>query len=108
METVPFLNAIQRAKHFARHQHEFGVADEFEYERLADAFMTAPVHADIHECINPTGTKNRNRLNATNRHFGVAYLPLVIRTYHIRTPFSIAYRGGPAGFVAHKCAEVFK
>ena len=107
MEIVPFVNAIQRAKHFARHKHEFGVADEFEYERLADAFMTAPIHADIHECINPTGTNNRNRLNATNRHFGVAYGLLIIRTYHVRDAFSIARWGGQAGFVAHKCAEVF-
>lgn len=106
--TVPFANSIQRAKHFARHKHEFGVTDELEYERLADAFMSSPSHADIHECTNPTGTGDRNRLNALNRHFGVAYGVLTIRTYHIRDAFSISYWGGPAGFVAHKCAEVHK
>jgi len=104
--TVPFVSALQRAKHFTRHRHEFGVADEFEYERLADAFMTAPIHADIHECTNPTGDHDRNRLDGSTRHFGVAYGTLTIRTYHIRDSFSIAYRGGPAGFVAYQCAKV--
>jgi hypothetical protein len=107
MGTVPFANANQRAIHFARHRHEFGAADEFEYERLADAFMTGPVHIDLYECINPTGTNDRNRLDGSTRHFGVAYGQLVLRTYHIRDAFSIAYRGGPAGFVTHKCSEVF-
>jgi hypothetical protein len=104
--TVPFANAYNRSIHFARHGHEFGAADEFEYERLADTFMSGPIHADIHECVNPTGTNDRIRLNAVNRHLGVGYGSLVIRTYHVRDAFSISYRGGPAGFVAHKCAEV--
>jgi len=103
---VPFAKAMQRALHFARHGNEFTAVDEFEYERLADAFMSAPAHADMHECVNPTGTNDHNRLDASNRHFGVAYGRLIIRTYHVRDAFSISYWGGPAGFVAHKCAEV--
>lgn len=105
--TVPFENAYKRAIHFRLHGHEFGAADEFEYERLAEAFMSGPATADTHECINPTGTNDHNRLDAITRHFGVAYGALTLRTYHIRSAYSIAHRGGPAGFVAHKCAEVF-
>lgn len=107
VDTVPFENPTQRAKHFRRHGHEFGAADEFHYERLAEAFMSAPATPEIHECINPTGTNDHNRLHAATRHFGVAYGHLTVRTYHIRSAFSIAHRGGPAGFIAHKCAEVF-
>ena len=107
---MPFANSFSRAIHFAKHGHEFGAATEFDYERLADAFMSAPLATHVYECINPTGTNDRVRLDSIRRHFGVAYLDsasgTVLRTFHIRTASSIAGRGGPLGFVNHKCAEV--
>ena len=33
-----FQNAIERAIHFQKHGHEFGAADEFVYEQIADNF----------------------------------------------------------------------
>lgn len=103
---MPFPNAVQRATHFLKHGGHFGALNEFDYERMADAFMSALMHPHLHECTRPTGTHDRIRLDAITRHFGVAYNVLTIRTYHIRDAHGIAMRGGAAGFVAFKCAEV--
>jgi hypothetical protein len=105
--TVPFTNQTQRAKHFRKHGHEFGAVDEFAYEQMADAFMSQPMHPNLYECVNPTGTRDRNRLDAITRCFGVAYNITVIRTMHIRDAYAIQHWGGPQGFVNKKCSEVF-
>jgi hypothetical protein len=107
VETVPFPSRRQCSLHFSKHGHHFGAADEQEYERLADAFMSQPMYPDLYECVNPTGMNDRNRLDGATRYFGVAYNVTVLRTFHIRDAGSIAYRGGPLGFVTHKCSEVF-
>jgi hypothetical protein len=104
--TVPFHRAKQRTLHFLLHGHEFGAADEFEYERMGDAFMSSPWYPGLHECSRTTGTHDRIRLDELTRHYGVAYNVTILRTFHIRDAFSIARWGGPAAFVAHKCAEV--
>jgi hypothetical protein len=104
--TVPFYSAVQRTKHFLKHGHEFGAVDEHEYEKLADFFMSMPPNANLYECVNPTGTNDRNRLDGITLHFGVDF-SRGIRTFHIRGAFSIAHRGGPRGFVNHKCAEIY-
>jgi hypothetical protein len=104
---VPFPSSKQRRIHFSKHGHSFGAADEFEYERMADAFMAMPSHPDLHECFNPT-LQDRIRLDATTRYFGVAYNVSMLRTFHIRDAFSIAYRGGPLAFVRYKCSEVHR
>jgi hypothetical protein len=104
--TVPFLNARLRAIHFIKHGSDFGATNEFDYERMADAFMSAPMHPDLYEGTCSTGTHDRIRLDALTRHYGVAYDVLTIRTYHVRDAHSIALRGGPAKFVAFKCVEV--
>jgi len=70
---MPFANPLSRAIHFAKHGHKFGATTEFEYEKMADAFMAAPLRAGLYECVNPTGTHDRIRLDGANRHFGVAY-----------------------------------
>ena len=103
---VPFSNARQRASHFMKHGRDFGAKDEFDYERMADAFMSAPMRPNLYEGTRATGDHDRIRLDAITRHFGVAYNVLTIRTYHIRDAHSIAMRGGPAAFIAFKCAEV--
>ena len=104
--TVPFVNPTQRALHFLGHGHEFGAADEFEYERMADAFMSDPLQGDLLECTNPTGDHDRIRLHAITLHFGVAYNVTIVRTYHIRNALGVARKGGPLGFITAKCAEV--
>lgn len=106
-ETVPFRNARERQIHYAKHGHKFGAADEFDYERMADMFMSQPMHADLFECINPTGDHDRNRIEGTTRFFGVAYGSSLVRTLHIKTASQIAAKGGPLGYVLYKCSEVF-
>jgi hypothetical protein len=103
--TVPFHNAMQRAIHFQRHGNSFGASNEFDYERMAEAFMAAPMHANLHECYRTTGTLDRIRLDALTLHFGVAFNVVMIRTYFIRSASEIAKSGGPAAFVASKCAQ---
>lgn len=36
---MPFANADLRAIHFGRHGHEFGAANELQYEQMADGFL---------------------------------------------------------------------
>ena len=103
---MPFETPKSRAIHFARHGQEFGAKDEYEYERMADTFMSLPLGANVYECTNLSGTFDRIRLDGSTRFFGVSFGILTVRTFHVRDAFSIAHRGGPAGFVAHKCAEV--
>jgi len=103
---VPFPDPKQRAMHFKRHGSDFGAIDEHHYERLADAFMTAPLHPNLHEGIRTSGTRDRIRLNALTRHCGIAYGVLSIRTYFVKDAYGIALRGGAAGFVAFECAKV--
>jgi hypothetical protein len=112
-ETVPFLTPIQRAKHFAKHGLSFGACDEHEYERMADDFMALPLHPMLHECVNPTGTRDRNRLHEVTLWFGVAYnsggtgFPDVIRILHIRRMSEIVRHNGAAGFVSYQCRKVY-
>lgn len=102
--SVPFADALSLSLHFVKHGHKFGAATEQEYEQMADRFMSQVLHPDLHECIKASNL-DRIRLEGATRYFGVAYNVLTIRTFHVRDTFSIAHGGGPAGFVAHKCAE---
>jgi pyocin large subunit-like protein len=103
--TVPFPNAKQRSLHFVKHGHKFGAVDEFDYERMADVFMSSPMHPNMHECYRATGTLDRIRLDALTRFFGVAYHGMVLRTFHPRNAHEIALKGGPQKFVLFKCSE---
>jgi hypothetical protein len=80
--------------------------NEFDYERMAEEFMAAPMHPNMFECNRISGTRDRVRLDALTRHFGVAYNVSIIRTYFIRSASEIATRGGPAAFIASECAKV--
>ena len=102
---MPFADAYKRASHFQRHGHDLGAATEEEYEKMADAFMAQPMNPDLHQCIRTKRSPDLIRLSASTRHFGVA-LSVTIRTFLVKDAFSIAYRGGPAGFVRHECGRV--
>lgn len=104
--TVPFENEYKRNTHFLKHGRKFGVATEEEYERMADAFMSKPITADIFECTSPYGRKDRNRLEGSTLHFGAAYNGTILYTFHPRAADSVQRKGGPLGFVLSKCAEV--
>jgi hypothetical protein len=104
--TVPFRDSKQRAIHYQKHGHRFGARDEYDYERIADAFMAGPLHPNLFECYRITGTLDRIRLDGSTRYYGVAYNISVLRTFHIKDASQIAARGGPHGFVQHKCSEV--
>lgn len=106
--TVPFHSAYQRAIHFVRHGHEFGAANEFDYEQMADAFMAAPIHRDLHEGLRTrrSGDVDRIRCHSVTRHFGVVYNVVTLRTYYIVGISKIRKHGGAAGFVVAECAKV--
>jgi hypothetical protein len=102
---VPFLDAKQRALHYLKHGHKFGAADDFEYEKLADAFMGAPWHPGLHDGVRRNSTRDRIRLDEMTLHSGVAYNKTILRTYHIRFSYEISRAGGMAGFMAQECAR---
>lgn len=104
--TVPFYPAKQRTLHFKKHGHEFGAADEFEYERMADAFMSCPMHANMLERRRAKGDKDRLRLHVVTRHFGVACGVLTVKTYFVVTMSKFIRDGGPTGYIDARCAEV--
>jgi hypothetical protein len=105
---VPFPTAHQRSIHFAKHGRELGAVDEFHYERLADAFMSAPQQANMHEGVRVrlNGLIDRIRLDAINRHFGVAYHVDTLRTYYVLSASKIVTYGSAANFVTVQCAKV--
>jgi hypothetical protein len=103
---VPFENPRQLAIHFAKHAHKFGLTTEREYEEMADAFMSQPLNADLYECVSPHRSRLRYRLQGSTLYFGIAARVTVLVTFHPRDPHGVALRGGPAGFVAHQCAQV--
>ena len=105
---MPFPSASQRAKHYVKHGHEFGAANEFVYEQMADAFMSLPanLHLNLVECSRTTGTFDRIRLDGTTGYYGVAYNVLTIRTFHLKDIAVIARTGGALAYVLRKCAEV--
>jgi len=78
---VPFQNAYERAIHFAKHGKDFGAADEFEYERMADRFLFGRMVLGTQQCIRPNGN-DRVRFSFTSGDFGVAtVLPEFVRTF---------------------------
>lgn len=103
--TVPFLSAWQRSLHFAKHGHEFGTKNEFDYEAMAEAFMGAAMHPNTHECYRTTGMRDRCRIDANTRHFGIVFNVLTVRTYYIVTAAKIIRYGSAAGYVLAQCAK---
>ena len=109
--TVPFANDYQRSIHFAAHKHEFGVATEEDYERMADAFMAQAANANLYDgtCVTPrrdNGLCDRLRLDNISLWYGVAYGALTVRTLHKRKRKTITRAGGPRAFINAKCLEV--
>ena len=103
--TVPFLNAWQRSLHFAKHGHEFGATNEFDYEAMAEKFMGAIMHPSMHECFRTTGTRDRCRIDGTTRHFGIVFNELTVRTYYIVTAAKITRYRSAVGYVQAQCAR---
>jgi hypothetical protein len=103
---VPFASLYKRQSHFDAHGWKFGATSEEEYERMADEFMSRSPNPDLYDCIRDVMTNDRIRLEGRTRFFGVAYHRLTIRSFYPKDANSIASDGGPAGFVARKCAEV--
>jgi hypothetical protein len=103
---MPFADVNQRAIHFAKHGHEFGAADELQYERMADRFLSGPMTMSMRECVRPNGT-DRLRVNMANNHFGVAVIACaIIKTYYIVPTHQIIRRTGTVTrFFNYECAR---
>lgn len=103
---MPFANPTERALHFARHGADLGAADEYDYERIADAFMFNVLSGDVKECIRPNAL-DRLRYRETKRHFGVAVVASnIIRTMYVVKRFKLLRHGGGGGFFAFECGRV--
>jgi pyocin large subunit-like protein len=75
-----FASLSKRREHFGKHGAEFGVTNEIDYERRAEAFVTTPKSPEIWECRNP----RRNdilRYNHITNEFVVISDVGKIRTY---------------------------
>ena len=91
--------------HFSKHGHKFGAADASEYEKMADEFMFGAMKISMMECLRPTGT-DRLRLNAINRHFGVAcILPIYLKTFYPVPTHTVRHHGGSNKFFAQECGR---
>ncbi len=106
VETVPFRSANLRAKHFESHGHEFGATDEYDYERMADTFMSAPLEPPTIECTTVSRPFDRIRLEPVTRYFGVETTDPFIKTFMIKNEFNIAHRGGSEAFMEYKRTEI--
>ena len=105
-DAVPFKNPMKRALHFARHGHDFGARDEFDYERMADVFVCGPIVPPTGQCFRVEGG-DRVRFNAVSAYFGAACIaPEYVRTFYIPNAPWIASHGGNAGFLAYECGRV--
>jgi hypothetical protein len=103
--TVHFLSTWQRSLHFAKHGHEFGALNEFDYEIMAETFMSAIMRPNMRECCRTTGTHDRCRIDGTTRQFGIAYDVLTIRTYYVVTASKIRRYRSAVGYVQAQCAK---
>lgn len=103
---MPFASPDERAIHFARHGHEFGAANEVEYEQMADGFMSQPLTIGMRECTRPNG-RDRIRIFLVNAHFGVAVVAsTVVRTFYVVPTHQIIRRGGTTlSFFTYECAR---
>ena len=109
---MPFASQYERAIHFDLHGHEFGAADEIEYERMADAFMSQMVSPMVQQCRRRKAdrtTGDRVRLHFQFLHFGTAHgTPEVIRTFYIPPVARVNRFGGPALYLRRECDKVFE
>jgi hypothetical protein len=88
------------------HGREFGAADEYEYERMADRFMSETLVPPTIECVRALMPFDRIRLDPVTRFFGVEGPFFYIKTFMVKDAYNIDYRGGPIPFMEHKRTEV--
>jgi pyocin large subunit-like protein len=79
--TKGFATAVERFAHFMDHAMDFSAATEFQYEEMADIFLTKPRTADMFECMRALG--DRVRFDQITNEYGVIASNGVIRTYFI-------------------------
>jgi pyocin large subunit-like protein len=97
---------MERALHFRKHGHKFGLQSEVDYEQMADSFMFGVLNRPTRECTRPNAA-DRVRFNHVNRHFGVACIaPEFVRTFYPVEQKKVARHGGPDQFFAFECGRV--
>ena len=105
---MPFANHYERDIHFQKHRHEFQAQDADEYERMADAFMSARRSPDIMQCFR-RGGEDQVRLSYSTRYFGVARIspePGYIKTFHIVDEQKIRRHGDIFQYFRFECNRV--
>jgi len=82
---LTFRTPMKRARHFQDHGSDFGASDEFDYESMANSFLTNPLDSDTLE-----GTRGRDkatiRYNTATEEYGVISFDGYIRTYYKPDP----------------------
>ena len=82
---IGFASPSDRADHFKNHGDDFGAASEFEYERMAVAFLNAPKDAHILQ-----GTRFGNgdiiRFHTVTEAFAVMRSDGIVKTFYKPDP----------------------
>jgi hypothetical protein len=92
--TKGFRRERERIRHFALHGDDFGVAEESEYELMADSFIGGLKFQGVLECARKSPGEIIRFDPATNE-FGVATYDLVILTYFKARPCASIPAGQP-------------
>jgi filamentous hemagglutinin len=76
------FNPSDLADHFKKHvtlRNEFSAATMYDYQSLADQFMSAPRSPTVHECVRAGG--DIVRYDSSTEEFGILDKDGVIRSY---------------------------
>ena len=68
-------------QHFDDHTQDFGAANEWAYEALADAFLGGPLGATVIECFRTQFDGARVRYDYVSQEFGILDVNRYILTY---------------------------
>jgi hypothetical protein len=102
---MPFADQRRRTIHFRLHGHEFGAADEFEYERMADAFMARALDHTLQQCYRPNN--DRVRFEFVTFHIGAVRMrTAALKTFYIVNAQRVARYGGVARYFQYECNRV--
>ncbi len=73
------FDASELKDHYDKHRTDFSVANQSEYEKLADRFLSGPWRADLKQCKRKLG--DLVRYDVATHEFGILSATGVIRSY---------------------------
>ena len=104
---MPFATPLHRDTHFRRHGHEFGATDEFDYERMADAFMDGGVPVGVREALRIHGDQDRVRFRDVDRTLGIVRdSTTIVRSFYIVNAAVVRRHGNEAAYFMYECGRI--